>query len=454
MKHAILSLAVVALLAGCGRDADPPPAARAAVRADPSAPSRVEAWPLPATMAGSALPDLVVAPDGRLLLAWVNSQRGRRHVLQFSSFDPAAGRWLSAPMTIAIGHSMFVNWADTPHIAATPDGALWVHWLQKTADAPYAYDIMLSTSRNGGARWSEPVVPHDDGTATEHGFVSMWPQGADRLGIAWLDGRRTGGHAATGAAPTTGPESAAGDGTAPATGDDASAGQSAHATVAGTMTLRTAVFDGALRRSGEQELDASVCDCCQTDVALTSRGPLLVYRGRTADEVRDILAMRLDGDAWTAPRPVHADAWTMPACPVNGPAVAADGSDVVVGWYTAPADEAEVRIARSADAGDTFAAPVVLDRGEAVQGRVDVALGDGEAWVLWLREDGPGQSLWLSRRSPDLAVEHERIQVATLAGRGRVTGFPQLALHAGVAYVAWTDVLDGDAQLRGARVLP
>jgi hypothetical protein len=456
MKHAIRTLAVAALLAGCGRDQAPDPAA-AAPRADPAAPSRVEAWPLPATMAGSALPDLVAAPDGRLLLSWVNSQQGRRHVLRFSSFDPVAGRWQSAPMTIAIGHSMFVNWADTPHITATPDGALWVHWLQKRGDAPYAYDIMLSTSRNGGARWSEPVVPHDDGTATEHGFVSMWPQGPDRLGIAWLDGRRTG--EAGEAAPAAG--SAADDAGTPPTGqpgtgagDAAGAGHAHPGSAGGAMTLRTAIFDGALRRSGEQELDDSVCDCCQTDVAVTGRGPLLVYRGRTGDEVRDILATRLDGEAWTAPRPVHADAWTMPACPVNGPAVAADGNDAVVAWYTAPEDVPEVRIAHSADAGDTFAAPVVLDRGEAVQGRVDIALGDGEAWVLWLREDGPGQSLWLSRRSVDLAVEHERLQVATLEGRGRATGFPQLALHAGVAYVTWTDIVDGDAQLRGARVLP
>ena len=32
--------------------------------------------------------------------------------------------------------------------------------------------------------------------------------------------------------------------------------------------------------------------------------------------------------------------------------------------------------------------------------------------MLWLREDDAGQSLWLSRRSVDLASEYERIQVA------------------------------------------
>lgn len=419
-----ISLACL-LLAACGRGGEqtvPAPDAAAPAPAHVAAPSRVAEWPLPATLPGSALPDLTRAPDGRLLLAWTNSQPGRRHILQFSAYDPAAARWLNAPTTVAIGNSMFVNWADTPHIAATPDGALWVHWLQKSADTPYAYDVMLSTSRSGGARWSPPVMPHDDDTQTEHGFVSLWPQTADALGIAWLDGRNTGG------------------------GD-----QATHAG-GGAMTLRTAIVGADLRRSGEVELDAMTCDCCQTSVALTARGPLLVYRGRTPAEIRDILATRLDGDTWTAPARVHADNWTMPACPVNGPSVAADGEAAVVGWYSAPDNVPVVQLARSSDAGDSFAAPVVLDRGEAVQGRISVALGDGQAWALWLRENDSGQSLWLSRRSADLAQEHERIELARLQGRGRATGFPQLALHDGTAYVVWTDVVDGTPQLKGVRV--
>ena len=441
MKRAMHALIALGLLAGCA-DGDTPPAADNAARpAGPATPRRVVDWPLPATMAGSALPDLVVAPDGRLLLVWINSQPGRRHILQFSAYDPASARWQSAPMTIAIGHSMFVNWADTPHIAATPDGALWVHWLQKRVDAPAAYDIMLSTSRTGGARWSAPVVPHDDGTASEHGFVSLWPQSHDTLGIAWLDGRNAAPTATQGHAAETQAEPAKADEHAHAAGH------------AGAMTLRAAVFDAALRRRHDAELDAMTCDCCQTDVAVTPKGALLVYRGRTAAEIRDVLATRFNGGTWTTPASVHADGWKMPACPVNGPSVDADGDAVVVGWYTAPQGLPVVKLARSNDAGDTFAVPVELDRGEAVQGRIDVALEGEQAWALWLREDANGQSLWLSRRSADLVKEHQRIEVAKLQGRGRATGFPQLAVRGGVAYAVWTDVVDGKAQLRGAQVV-
>ena len=61
-----------------------------------------------------------------------------------------------------------------------------------------------------------------------------------------------------------------------------------------------------------------------------------------------------------------------------------------------------------------------------------------------------GQSLQLARYAADLSREWQRGEVARLHGRGRGTGFPQLALRDGAAYVVWTDVVDGKPQLRGA----
>jgi hypothetical protein len=417
LQLTVLTAALAA--ASCSRDEAP------AATGDSTQPG-LQAWTLPAAP-GAAQPDLVTAPDGRLLLSWLDTQPGRRTRLQYADFNPA-GQW-QGPKTIAIGASFVVNWADTPHILATPDGALWVQWLQKSAEAGASYDVLLSTSRNDGMNWSEPLRPHTDGTVSEHGFVSMWPQGNDRLGIAWLDGRNM--------------VAAAGQ---------ALAGHDGHGT--GAMTLRSAVFDGSLRTDGEAELDASVCDCCQTDAALTAKGPLLVYRDRTQDEIRDIHVTRFDGKAWSPSKPVFADQWKMPACPVNGPSVAARGDEVVVAWYTGAGDKPTVKLAHSVDAGDSFAAPLVLEQGDAVQGRVDVALDAGNAWVLWLREDDAGQSLWLARYAPDLSRQIEKVEVARLQGRGRGTGFPQLALREGKAYLVWTDVAGGVASLHGAVFTP
>ena len=116
----------------------------------------------------------------------------------------------------------------------------------------------------------------------------------------------------------------------------------------GAMTLRAATYDPRMQRGNDTELDAMTCDCCQTDVAMTTQGPLLVYRGRDHGEIRDILATRFDGKAWTPAHKVHDDQWKMSACPVNGPAVAARDDNAVVAWYTEAGEQpvAETRALR------------------------------------------------------------------------------------------------------------
>ena len=433
MKNTLFTaIAACALLAGCQQAPQPETTTDAAG-------NTLTQWLLPAA-AGAAQPDLSLAPDGRLLLSWIKPFDQTRHALQYTTFD-RAGQWQWTPKTIAVGASMVVNWADTPHIAATADGTIWAHWLQKTRgeEGSHAYDVIASHSTDDGLHWSAPVRVHDDGKPVEHGFVSFWPAARDRLGMAWLDGRNTvaGAHAGH------------------AGGEVQADGDAAAAAGAGMTSLRAATIDTASRIADAVEVDATVCDCCGTDAAMTARGPLLVYRDRTADEIRDVYATRLDGDAWRAPQAVHADGWKIAACPVNGPAVAAVDNDAVVAWYSAANDAPKVQLARSGDAGDSFAAPVQVDAGEAVHGRVDVALDAQQAWVIWLREDAGGQqSLWLARYAPDLSRELSRTEVAKLQGRGRGTGFPKLAVRDGEAFVVWTDIVAGVPQLQGMRVAP
>ena len=59
----------------------------------------------------------------------------------------------------------------------------------------------------------------------------------------------------------------------------------------------------------------------------------------------------------------------------------------------------------------------------------------------------------LARYAPDLAKPLQTLQVATLRARGLASGYPKLAVDAGGAWLAWTDVgEDGVAQLKGARI--
>ena len=195
-------------------------------------------------------------------------------------------------------------------------------------------------------------------------------------------------------------------------------------------------------------MDASVSGLAQVN------GVVLAYRDRDENEIRDIATVAFDGKRWSAPRPVHADGWHMEGCPVNGPSIAADGDDVVLGWFTAANDEPRVQLARSEDGGAHFGAPLVLERGKQVDGRVAVALDGDNAWALWLREEFGGASLWLARLAPDLSRERERVKVATLKAHGIAAGYPRLALRDGTAYIVWTDSDGTLTQLQGARFVP
>ncbi len=298
-----------------------------------------------------------------------------------------------------------------------------MQWLQTDPGGPAAYDTVLARSRDGGVTWTQITTINNDGLAVEHGFAAMWADGEDSIGVAWLDGR-----------------------------EKASAHQGDGPHAGGAMQLRQLDFDLDLQRGTDNLLDAAACDCCQTDAAVTTRGPLVVYRDRSDGDIRDIAAVRRTAGKWGTPVSVHADGWKIAGCPVNGPAIAATGNDAVVGWYSEAGEAPALRLARTTDAGDSFAAPVVVDSGKQLLGRVDVALDAKQAWVTWLREANGVQTLMLARYAPDLSRELQRMEVAKLEGRGHATGSPKLVVDGTAAWLVWTDVIGGVAHLQGARI--
>lgn len=357
---------------------------------------------------GSGEPDLCEGPGGVAFLSWVEPVDGG-HVLRFAALE--GGRW-SRPREVARGERWFVNWADFPSMTVLPDGAMIAHWRQMSGAGTYDYDVMVARSDDAGETWSVPRRPHRDGVQAEHGFVSTAAVGRDGVALAWLDGRAM--------------KAAAGG--------------------RGAMTLRYAELSAAGDLSAEALLDPRVCECCQTAMAWTSRGPLVVYRDRAVDEVRDIACVRRVDGRWTTPRAVATEGWQIGGCPVNGPSVAARGDDVVVAYFTAAADRASVRLIRSADGGATFGAPLVVDD-QNPPGRVEVALAaDGAAWLCWLGRAEDDGVVLVRRVGAD--GEPSDAQVVAKTGAGRGSGFPQLLAREGELLFAWTDDGVQTARLR------
>lgn len=363
--------------------------------------AQVQELPTPAGKR-SAEPNLLVTPSGKVLLSWVESV-GTGHELRFAVLD---GKSWSKPKTVAAGDNWFVNWADFPSMAALPDGRLAAHWLVKSAKGTYDYNVHIAQSSDGGETWGKSIVPHRDGVKAEHGFVSLLANADNSLSAFWLDGRemKPGGE---------------------------------HGHGRGAMTLRYAELlkDGSLRN--EALLDARVCECCQTSAAMTAAGPVVVFRDRSEEEVRDIsIARRVDG-AWAKPKPVSPDGWKVAGCPVNGPSVAAAGDEVVVGWFTAANNTGRVKLARSRDAGASFGEPLLVDRGNPA-GRVEVVvLEDGVAWVCWLTQLESGAAV----RARRVAVDGTMSSAVTVANTGsaRRNGFPQVVRCGDELVFAWSN---------------
>ena len=265
-------------------------------------------------------------------------------------------------------------------------------------------------SDDSGASWGDPARPHTDGTPTEHGFVSI----RDHEGtpaLLWLDGRKTGEERIV---------------------DDPKAT---------SMTLRAAAIapDGSL--SDEQLVDSIVCDCCQTDVAISTDGPIAVYRDRTVEEIRDIYVTRFVDGAWEQGVAIRDDGWKIPGCPVNGPSIDAAGDLVAIAWFSAANDVPIVRVALSTNSGKTFKEPLEIAT-RNTSGHVGIAIIDGHsAAVSWVEKDKRGTNAINVRT---VTTSGSLGPVLTIGRSNLLRIYPQLIRADDKLLLAWTDEI-GDA---------
>ena len=220
----------------------------------------------------------------------------------------------------------------------------------------------------GQTTWVGGLPLHSDSTQTEHGFVSATAYSDSSFLVSWLDGRNTGG-----------------------------CGHEGHDGHSGAMSIRAAEVTLQGKVLCDTLLDAKTCDCCHTSTAITSEGPVVVYRNRSDREIRDIAITRLVDGNWTEHSIIHADNWEISGCPVNGPKVVAQGESVLVGWFTAAKGEAKVNFSFSSDAGVTFGAPITVE-GQGIIGRVEVALLDEQSGIAaWMETTTTGTFLMAAR---------------------------------------------------------
>lgn len=358
----------------------------------------------------SAEPYLFTDKNGQVYLSWIEGAE-ERSFLKFSRLND--DQW-SEPGIIASGDRWFVNWADYPMISSDGVDHMIAHILEKSAGGTYTYDVKLLTSSDKGANWSSARTLNEDGKKAEHGFVSILPKDENYF-ISWLDGRNAAMKEGTGH------------------------GDGHH----GAMTLRAAVLNKEGVKSKEWELDGRVCDCCQTSATLTANGPIVVYRDRSADEIRDISIVRLVDGNWTDPKPIFSDNWKISGCPVNGPRADAQGNNLAIAWFSSPNKIGSVQVVFSTDGGATFKPPVKINESETI-GRVDlIMLDENSAMVSWME----GAEIKAARvyangtKDPSLVIAS--------SSESRTGGFPQMTKSGHRIVFAWTDTKEKTIKTSG-----
>ncbi len=385
-----LFAAVCAALAGCeaDRSAEAPSSENVAFPGGP----------------GSAQPRISVGAEGVPVMSWLEPD-GDAAVLRYSTFTAGA---FGAPRELVRGDDLMVNWADLPSVLPITREVWAAHWLKLDPSSPGAYHVATAVSNDGGVSWGAPVQLNDDSAAAEHGFVELFAWN-DAIGAFWLDGR------ALAEWSFDEPDKLLG------------------------TSLRVARLDSSGAVVEREIVDELVCDCCQPDHAMTSSGPVVAYRDRTPEEIRDVVVRRFAGGRWQDAVAAGADDWHIEGCPVNGPKIAAAGARVGVAWFTAPEGAPRVRFAWSTDGAATFEPALDID-GAGSFGQVGLLLDrDGRAVVSWWRAaEGGGTDLALRTVARDGTLGD--LRVVAHSAEAQPVDVPQLVAIGDELLVAWTSL--------------
>jgi hypothetical protein len=342
----------------------------------------------------SLAPAVNAGLHGELVLSWLESPAPRMS-LRYSVLQGRA--W--GPVQTVVQRPNFDTYAEAPSIVQPlQSGALLAIWAEKKKEGDKDGNYLLAAvSSDRGKSWSTPARIHTDASISEHSFSSVVPNEDGGATVIWLDAR------------------------------DYRAEK--------RYRLMSAVVSSTGQISGETTIDPDVCTCCPTSLTRTTKGLLAVYRGHSAEQIRDTMSARKIGDMWDKPSRVNAEDWKINGCPVNGPTVNARNNEAAVVWFTAKDDKPLVENSFSTDSGETFGAAHLLDSpkdGSRPVGHLTAALlPDGNQLVVWIRQAADGAQLVAQEISRDGTTGE--LQVVA-KGTARSIGYPHLE-QSGATYV-------------------
>ncbi len=369
-------------------------------------------WVLSPTVAIDRKVRSIVGPsvridDGdRISLAWVEEDKEVRSVLYARlNKDGKAGDPI-APVRVNAASEIPYSRQELPALAASGDDVFvtWAVTHQKTRpDKPFANDLRLSRSTDGGRTFLPSILVNDDEQVIGHSFDSLHVAPDGVIHMAWIDARE--GKKESG-------------------------------------TFATSSTDHGRTVGKNRKVDEDTCVCCRTAMATAPDGTLYVaWRKILPGDFRETVVARSSdaGQTFTSPVIVGHDQWVFPGCPHRPASIGTDRQGrLYVVWYTEGVDETPaIYLAYSDDRGQTFSAKQKLNVSKGTfpdhpQLAVD---SDGRLIIAW-EEQSP------VRREVVMSLSLDR--GATFSGPQKLNDkkgqTPSLSINAhGLAVLAWME---------------
>ena len=302
-------------------------------------------------------PSVQIDDAGSLSLAWMEENKEVRSVLYARSTEP--GGPMGAPVRINLSEDV-PYWRQEAPALVVQGNDVFVTWglahPKATAEQPFATELRLSRSNDGGRTFLPSIVVNDDPGVIQHTFDALHRDAEGRLHLSWIDGR----------------EGKKDPGTYVARSLDQ--GQ--------TITKNTKVDEGT-------------CVCCRTAIASGPDGMVYVAWRKIFDgNVRETVVARSTdhGETFEPSVIVGHDKWVFPACPHRPASMGVDRQGrLYVVWYTEGTDEIPaVYLAFSDDRGRTFSPKRQLNVSKnTFPDHPQIAVDpEGRLVVIW-EEQGP-----------------------------------------------------------------
>lgn len=261
-------------------------------------------------------------------VAWMEEDSHGR-TLRYARTPPSEGS-PSSPMPVNLPGEV-PYWRQEAPALAVQDDRVYLVWAkmspQTSPDKPFANELRLSRSVDGGRTFLPSGLINDDGEPVNHSFDSIRVDREGAIHVAWIDGR--GGKKAS-----------------------------------GTYISRS--MDHGLTFDKNKKIDDDTCVCCRTSVAIAPDGTLYVAWRKMFGDIRETVVARSHDGGMTFSDPVIVghDNWNYPGCPHRPASVGVDGDGrLYVVWYTEGEDESPaIYVAHSDDRGQTFSPKQRLNR--------------------------------------------------------------------------------------------